>query len=276
MKKDRFKNKVVIITGSSRGIGKSLAKELCELGASVVINGRNRERLKELEEQMIRQNYEVLAVQGDVTLPSDARELIEATLEKYSRIDILIHMAGVAMNAELEKLDAAVFEQTMKTNYLGAVYTTLAALPHIKASRGNILFISSVTGLIGLPNFSAYCASKMSLTALAESLRLEMTGTGVHIGIIYISFTRNEPGKSILGPRGKKVEKPEFDDEMRYDTRSEVARRIIRQLVKRKFRSNYSLYGKAISFTKSFCPGLLFRLLAYGKKRRLFEGNRQQ
>ncbi len=275
MKKDYFKNKVVIITGSSRGIGKSLAKELCKLGAGVVINGRDQERLEKLREEMHSQKYDVLAVQADVTQTSEADALIKKTVEYFGRIDMLVNMAGISMNAQFKDLEAVVFRQTMEINYLGSVFPTRAALPYIKESSGSILFISSVSGLIGLPNFSAYCASKMSLTALAESLRLELIETGVHIGITYVSFTRNELGKLILDPKGRRMKKPEFDDQMRYDSNLTVSRKIIRQLSKRKFRYNYSFYGRLILFMKSICPGFLFRVLAIARKRRMFQGKRK-
>lgn len=263
-----FRNKVVLITGSSRGIGKTLAWQLGKTGARVVLNARTPARLKTLEEKMRRAQMDVTAISADVTVPSDCERMIRNVADHYGQIDILINMAGLSMMGEAADLHPDVFRMTMETNYLGAVYPTLAALPHIQASRGSILFISSVSALMGFPQFSAYCASKKSLTALAESLRLEMTGSGVHIGIIYVSFTENERGKTVLDARARPVQKEEvYKGKMDYVSREKVARSIIRQLYRRRYRVNPSFYGKLLSFMKRFFPRLSFSILHMARRK---------
>jgi len=263
-----FRNKVVLITGSSRGIGKTLAWQLGKMGARVVLNGRTPDRLKVLEEEMRLEQVEVKGVLADVTVPDDCERMIREVLDHYGRIDILVNMAGLSMKGEAADLHPDVYRMTMETNYLGAVYPTLAALPHIRVSKGSILFISSVSALMGFSQFSAYCASKMSLTALAESLRLEMTDTGVYIGIIYISFTENEEGKTILDTRSRLVRKKEvYVGKMDYVSREKVARSIIRQLARRRYRVNPSFYGKFLSFMKRFFPRLSFSILHMARRK---------
>lgn len=148
-----FRNKVVLITGSSRGIGKTLAWQLGKMGARVVLNGRTPDRLKVLEEEMRLEQVEVKGVLADVTVPDDCERMIREVLDHYGRIDILVNMAGLSMKGEAADLHPDVYRMTMETNYLGAVYPTLAALPHIRVSKGSILFISSVSALMGFLSF---------------------------------------------------------------------------------------------------------------------------
>lgn len=259
---------MVLITGSSRGIGKTLAWQLGKTGARVVLNGRSPERLKNLEEEMRGEQVEVKGVLADVTNPDECTRMIREVIDHFGRLDMLVNMAGLSMRGEAADLHPDVYRMTMETNYLGSVYPTLAALPHIRATRGSILFISSVSALMGFPQFSAYCASKMSLTALAESYRLEMTGTGVHIGIIYVSFTENERGKTVLDARSRLVRKEEvYKGKMDYVPREKVARSIIRQLYRRRYRVNPSFYGKFLSFMKRFFPRLSFAILHMARRK---------
>jgi short-subunit dehydrogenase len=266
MNKQSFKDKVVIITGSTMGIGKLLAIELAALGAKIVLNGRDSRRLVNTHKIMIEKGYQAIAVQADVTSYDDCKKIISATIDSYNRIDILVNNAGLAMNGNISDLSPEVFRKVMNVNYLGSVYSTITALPFIIKTKGNILFISSVAGMLGFPKFSAYSASKMSLTAFAEALRIELAGTGVHIGINYISFTYNEPEKLIMDAGGNLVKKNEFSN-LKYHSREKVVTLIIHQLQHRKFISNQSTYGKLIVLFKSFFPRLLMNILIRARKK---------
>ncbi len=261
MRQDFFKDKVALITGSTLGIGKTLAFTLARAGARVVINGRNKERLDRVEQEMLEEGLSVLAVIGDVTNPDDCEQLIKASIQKFQRIDFLLLMAGLSMNGRIVELQPVVFKNLMETNYLGSVYPLLKALPYLRASMGSVVFASSVAGMIGFPRFSAYSSSKMSLTGLAESLHCELSGEGMHVGIIYISFVQNEPEKRIMAPDGSLVEKKEMDKSMKYDSHDKVVGKIIDQLRKRKFSCNYSIYGKGTRFMKFFFPSVFLSLV---------------
>lgn len=266
MNRNYFKDKVIIITGSNRGIGLLLARELLLSGAKVVINGRNPERLETARKSIEEAGSALLAVQGDVSLFKDCQHLVEETVKHFGKLDILVNNAGVAMNGYIENLDPDVFKKVMDTNYLGSVYPTLAGLPEIEKSKGNVLFVSSVAGLYGFPRFSAYSASKIPLTSFTRSLKIELTGTGVHVGITYVSFVENGPGKKIYNTEGKLIDKPELDN-MKYHPPELVVKKIMQQLSKRKFVSNYSFYGRLIVFMKFMFPGLLLGIMSWAKRK---------
>jgi len=158
-----MKTKVAIITGSSRGIGKALALRFLEAGYRVVINARHGGQLFRAEFDLAARG-EVLAVKADVSRFEDCQRLVAATMSRFGRIDVLINNAGLSMEGELDGLNPSVFSQVVHANLTGAANITIAALPEIKRCSGQILFVSSQAGLLGLPGFSAYSASKMGLT----------------------------------------------------------------------------------------------------------------
>ena len=168
-----FQDKVIIITGSSMGIGKTMARMMAEAGAQIVLNGRNKQRLNDTQQSFREQGFEMLAVSGDVSKVEDCQQLIEATLKAHGRIDALINNAGISTEGTVMELDPEVFRKVMEVNVLGSVYPTQAALSHLRQSKGSVIFIGSVAGIRGLPRYAPYSASKMALTALAESLKLK-------------------------------------------------------------------------------------------------------
>ncbi len=251
-----FKGKVVIITGSSMGIGKTVARQLLEAGASVVINGRNQERLDATALQFRSQGFDPLPIAADVSNVDDARLLAQRTLDHFGRIDILINNAGVSMEGELDDLNPDVFRKVIDVNLLGSVNATQGVLPAIRKSGGSVLFISSVAGLSGLPGFSAYSCSKMALTALAQSLRTELHGEGVHVGIAYVGFTQNDPDKQIHNAQGELIPQParDFASAQPVDV---VAQRIIQMVERRQFKRVFSPLGKLAAITNWWSPPLL-------------------
>ena len=126
-----FKDKVIVITGASSGIGKALAFEAAKQGADVVIAARNFEELKKIAKQINETGARCLPVKTDVTKREDAENLTNRTLEKFGKIDILINNAGISMRAMFDVLDLDVFEKVMNINFMGTVYCTRFAIPHI-------------------------------------------------------------------------------------------------------------------------------------------------
>ena len=261
-----FKNKTVIVTGSGMGIGKTLAIELCKKGAHVVLNGRNKERLEKTYQEFLKQGYSVLAVQGDVTVASDCEQLIKKTINHFGKIDALINNAGLSMSERFEHLQPDVFDKVVRSNIQGSAFPTLKALPFIKESKGSIIFISSAAGIIGLPTASAYSAGKMALTALAQSLKIELAGTGVHVGIVHVGFTQNDEEKRVLNANGELIpvaERPRYLQQ----TQTEVAHAVMRTIEKRKFKIVLSFVGKLNALMARFFPSLVIRILVTSQKR---------
>ncbi len=261
-----FKDKVVIITGSRMGIGKTLAIKLGELGANVVINARNAEGLNKTIQELTDKGYEVIAVSGDVSKIDDCEKLINETVKKYGRIDVLINNAGLSAKGMLENCDLATYKKMIDVNLLGSVYTTKLALPYIKESKGSILFVSSLAGINGLPYYSSYSASKMALTAVAESLKIELHKQGVHIGISFVSFTENDPDKKFYNENGELEVLPKRSN-IKLMPVEETVKIIIDQIEKRKFKVVHSTLGKVNWFFYKVFPKLVEFILIRSMKK---------
>ena len=266
MPKQYFKDKVALITGSGSGIGKATAALLGKQGAKLVINGRNSEKLAATETWLQNQGIEVLAVAADISEVAAVARLIEKAVDTYGRIDILINNAGMSSRGYFETLLPTVFEQMMRINFLGCLYPTKAALPYLQQSQGSVVFISSVAGIRGLPETSLYCASKMALTSVAESLKVEFHEMGIHVGIVYVGITRNDPGKQVIAADGSRIIL-ENRDERSAQTPEQVAQAIARSIRKRKFKTILTPLGKLNALANVFFPRLVDKLLIRAKDR---------
>lgn len=267
MKRTTLKDKVIIITGSSRGIGRTLALELARLGAKIVINGRNQIRLLETYLSIKNRGYEVHAVQGDVCSEEDCQRLMHETNTHFGRIDVLVNNASLTMDESFERLDPALFNRIFLSNSIGASTPTICALPFLQQSKGSVLFISSLAGLFGLPRASAYSAGKMSLTGLWQSLKAEFGKTGVHFGICYLSFTENDREKRMLSEGGNLVnvpKRPKFIQQ----SQLKVAKSIRQMIVKRKSSQILSPLGKLSAGLFRFFPRLTLGLITISQKRK--------
>ena len=149
-----FKDKVYIVTGSSQGVGKELAKQLCEKGAKVVLNGRNKEKLTKVKSEFDLSNHSTLAVSADISSADDCKRLINETIDAFGQLDGLINNGSITMNEQIEKMDGSLFQKIFASNSMGAVLTTLEALPFLKKSKGSVIFLSSLAGVHGLPSAS--------------------------------------------------------------------------------------------------------------------------
>jgi meso-butanediol dehydrogenase/(S,S)-butanediol dehydrogenase/diacetyl reductase len=266
MKQQDFQGKVAVITGSSMGIGKATADLLGSLGARLVLNGRNPERLQKTRDMLLAKGYAVLAVQGDVSKAEDCERLIVETVRHYGRLDILVNNAGMSSRGYFEELDPRVFKDMMDINFLGCVYPTRFALPYLKESRGSVVFISSVAGIRGLPETSLYCASKMALTSIAESLKVELAEYHIHVGIIYVGITRNEAGKQVIGKDGVPIPL-QSRDQRKADSPEKVAQAIVRTIRKRQFKKILSGLGKLNYVANLLFPRLVDKVLVRAKEK---------
>ena len=175
MKKDAFHDRVVIVTGASAGIGKSLALLLASQCAKVVIAARRAERLDKIAEQCRMFCGEVLVIPTDVSNEMHCKALIEKTINAYGKLDMLINNAGMAASALLDEFpDLCLFKRTMDINFYGAVYCTYYALPYLKQTHGRIVAISSIGGKTAIPYNTPYCASKYAMHGFYDSLRMEL------------------------------------------------------------------------------------------------------
>lgn len=248
-----FKDKVYIITGSSQGVGKELARQLCGKGAKVVLNGRNQSKLKKVKIEFDLNNYDTLAVAADICSEEDCKRLINETIDHFGSIDGLINNGSITMNERVDKMEGGLFKTIFESNSMGAVLPTLEALPYLKKSKGSIIFLSSLAGVHGLPSASAYSMGKMSLTAFWQSLKIEMAHSGIHFGICYLSFTENEGTKRMVTAKGNLIPVPERPKFM-VQSREKVAKNILSMIEKRKSKKVMSIIGKSAVFIMRHFP----------------------
>jgi 3-oxoacyl-[acyl-carrier protein] reductase len=180
-----LKDKVVVVTGASRGIGEATALTLGQAGASVVATARTAEDLTQLAERLERIGVAALAVPADLTVDEDVERLKQAALERFNRVDILVNNAGVGKYGPLSSLTSADYDWMMDTNMRSSFLCTAAFLPGMLERReGSIIFVASVAGLKGLPNESVYCATKFAQVGFAQSLDYETRQHGVKVSVI--------------------------------------------------------------------------------------------
>lgn len=271
MQDNYFKGKVIIITGARQGIGKTLSLLLAVEGARLAINSRNAEKLTELKNTLNSKGCSVIDIPGDISDEQVCKNIADQTVKEFGRIDILINNAGVAGDGTVEEADPSIFRKQVEVNLLGSYYMTRYALPHIKSSQGSILFVSSLAGLFGLPAYSGYSASKMALTALAQSLKNELYGQNVHIAIAHVGFTENDASKKQYNAKGELTLLP--DRKVKRVTSEKTASLLMKQIRTRKFRSVHSFLGKAEFLVSKFFPGLI-ALIVRKSGAKEFKGSR--
>ena len=228
-----MKNKVVIITGASSGIGKALAFECARRGALLSLAARDMEKLNGIGTQLRQSGTDPLLVRTDVSIESDCKVLIEKTIEKFGRIDVLINNAGISMRAIFEELDLDVIRKVMDTNFWGTAYCTKYAFPALLEAKGSIVAISSVAGFKGLPARSGYSASKFAIHGMLEVIRNETQKQGLHVLIACPGFTATNIRVTALSKDGtQQGESPR--DESKMVTAEETAVHICKAIEKRK------------------------------------------
>ncbi len=269
---NKIENKVALVTGSTSGLGKELALELCNRGALVVLNGRDSGRLETTVSEFKEWGFPVSFVCGDVSAPVDCRKIIEHCIETFGKLDFLISNAGLGSGGTFADTAPETFKMVFDINTLGTIYITRFALPHILESKGSIVFISSLAGMVGLPYSSLYCGSKMALTALAQSLQIELHGTGVHVGIVYAGFLKNKAEKWLIGPDGSKQKTGERNPLLLQPLNS-AARSIIRLIEKKKRKIVMSPLGKVLNLMLRVSPWMVWWVLksGRGKARKMYE-----
>ncbi len=183
--------KTVVITGASDGIGAELARQWAKqdgAGVALVLAARQTDKLQAVADACTALGAQVLLQRTDVGVQADCIALIDAAVQRFGGIDTLVCNAGVSAHAELGDISATDLrwtEDLMRINLWGSVWCTHAALPHLRARRGQVVAVSSLAGLVGVPGRTAYCASKFAQTGFFEALRVELQPQGVGVTIAY-------------------------------------------------------------------------------------------
>ncbi|MDQ1089047.1 SDR family oxidoreductase [Siphonobacter sp. SORGH_AS_1065] len=255
-----MKDKVVLITGGSSGIGKALALEFGRQGSKVVITGRDEKKLAEVNQELSRAGIDYLSLVADVSIAEDNDRMIQEIISKYGRLDVLINNAGISMRAMFEDMDPEVIRKVMDINFFGSVYATKASLPYIKVAKGSIVGISSIAGYRGLPVRCGYSASKFALNGFLEALRTELLHTGVHVLTASPGFTASNIRVASLGKDGKSMGETMRDEEKMMSA-EEVAVHIYKAVVNRKRELILTSQGKLTVFLNKLFPKFMDKMV---------------
>jgi NADP-dependent 3-hydroxy acid dehydrogenase YdfG len=185
--------RVVAITGASAGIGRATALRLARDGASLAICARRRDRLDDVAAEIERAGGHALAVTADVTNERDMTGLVAQAVERFGRLDVMMCNAGFGLYGTIDQVAPDQVRRIVDVNYLGTFFAARAALPVFRRQqRGHIVVISSIVGKRGVPYMGAYAATKFGQAGLAESLRAELRGTGIHVTVVFPISTETE------------------------------------------------------------------------------------
>ncbi len=255
-----FQNNVVILTGASRGIGREMAFQLADQGAWLALAAREAGALEEAVTECRRRGGRAVAIPADVGEEAQCAALVARAVEEFGRIDTLVNNAGIGMWARFDEVtDLSIFERILKVNYLGSVYCTWHALPHLKRTRGRIVGVSSLTGKTGVPTRSAYAASKHAMAGLFDSLRIELADTGVTVTMVYPGFVATEIRERAFGADGKPLgTSPVRESEVM--TAETCARLILEAAARRRRELVMTRRGKIGMWLKVLAPGLVDRI----------------
>jgi len=265
---DTLTGKTVLITGASTGIGRALALELASAGTQLSLNARDEDRLGQAARACAALGAEVLAVPGDVSLPADCPRIVQRTLERFQKLDVLVNNAGMTMWARFDALeDLEPLERLLAVNYLGAARMTAAALPYLKNSRGLIVAVASIAGLTGVPERTGYAASKHAMVGFFESLRIELRGSGVDVTIVAPDFVVSELHKGALGADGRPLGKTPMD-EPHIMTSEQCARLMVRAMRRRTRLLITSRRGRFGRWARLVAPALVDRIAERAIRRR--------
>jgi NAD(P)-dependent dehydrogenase (short-subunit alcohol dehydrogenase family) len=255
-----MKDKVVVITGGSSGIGKALAETFGRKGSKILITGRNAGDLEIAVADLRKQGIDAHGFASDVSREEDNRNMAAEALRLFGRIDILINNAGITMRALFEDVEMDVIRKVMDINFYGVLYATKYCLPEIIRNKGSVIGISSIAGYRGLPARTGYSSSKFALNGFLEVLRTEMLKRNVHVMTACPGFTTTNIRKRSLTRDGS-LQRDSPRDETKMMTAEECADHIYNATLKRKKILVLTAQGKLTVFLNKWLPGLTDKLV---------------
>lgn len=260
-----YKDKVIIVTGASSGIGLASAQKFASLGAKVVLAARSLDKLEkiasDLNQRFAAHNSQLIAhcIKTDVTKEEDCKNLIDQTVRHFGKIDVLVNNAGISMRAVFKDLDLTVMKSLMDTNFWGTVYCTKYALPYLLKSKGSVVGVISTAGYVGLPARTGYSASKFAVRGFLETLRIEHLYDGLHVMIFAPGFTTSNIRNVALTADGSpQGETPRNEERMMSAER--VARIMARGVMKKKTHMVLTPLGKATLIANRRLPRMADRM----------------
>lgn len=256
--------RVAAITGASAGIGAACAERFARAGIAVALAARRPDRLEEVAARITAAGGRALAVSADVTRDADMRAFVTRTLATFGRLDVMVANAGIGFHGSLEDTTPEVMQRLHEVNVMGTLHAARAALPHFEAQRsGHLMVVSSIVGRRGIPATAGYCATKFAQVGLAEALRSEFHGSGVHVSLVYPVGTITEFhaamrenfgfGVEGIGPR---------------QTAEHVAEAMLRCVRRPRAEVYPHAFSRGLAVIAVVAPGLCDRLVKrYGRRR---------
>ena len=246
MKAKHFRDKVIIVTGASSGIGLATVKLFASMDALVVMAARSIDKLEAIKAELPHPD-KALCVKTDVSNEEDCRNLIQKTVDTFGRIDILVNNAGISMRAMFIDLDLDVIKRLMDTNFWGTIYCTKYALPYLLKSKGSVVGVISTAGYLGLPGRTGYSASKFAIRGFLDTLRVEHRYDGLHVMVFAPGFTAsNIRNMALLADGSYQGMTPRNEEKMM--TAERVAKRMAYGLRHRKNEMLLTPVGKITKF----------------------------
>lgn len=257
----KLKDKIVVITGASSGIGRALATEMARKGANLILAARQYVTLCEIAQSLQNEfGTKAIAVQCDVAVETDCKHLIEQAVSTFGKIDVLINNAGISMRALFNDTNVEVLKSLMDVNFWGMVYCTKYALPQLLQTGGSVVGVSSIAGYKGLPGRSGYSASKFAMNGFLDALRVENLKTGVHVLTACPGFTASNIRNTALNKSGQQQGESTLHEE-KMMTAEEVAVIIVNGIENRTRTLIMTRQGKLTVMLSKALPALLDKLV---------------
>ena len=250
---DYFRNKVVVVTGGTEGIGKALVAALISGGAKVATCARNHDKLYRLQSEFA--SADLHTTVADVSNENDCRRFIETAIKVFGGIDILINNAGVSMRALIKETETEVIRKVMDINFYGTVYCTRYALDSLIKRKGTIVGVSSIAGYRGLPGRSGYSASKFAVQGWLEAIKTELISDGVHVMWVCPGFTTSNIRNAALDKDGASHGDTPMDENKMMSAEA-CAAHILKAIRKKKRTLVLTFTGKRTVFMQKFFPKL--------------------
>ncbi|MBR5925201.1 MAG: SDR family oxidoreductase [Bacteroidales bacterium] len=255
---DYFKDKVIIVTGASSGIGLASARLFGSLGAYVVMAARRLDKLLELAHSVAPEDH-VLCVKCDVSSEEECKELVEVTVERFGGIDILVNNAGLSMRAMFKDLDLKVIHSLMDVNFWGTVNCTKYALPFLLQRKGQVVGVISIAGYSALPARTGYSSSKYAIRGFLDTIRIEHLKDGLNVLVFAPGYTSSNVRNAALTADGSAQGETPLD-EGKLMSAEECAKHLAKALRKRKSECILTGLGKATVLAHRLFPRLTDRL----------------
>ncbi len=222
------RNKVVIVTGASGGIGLATARRFAEAGARVVLAARSTDKLERIAAELCQAGHDAIAIPTDMRSRAEVERLVKVAYEHYGRIDILINNAGQAVAGTVADVDVDHFRQIIDLNIFGPLYAMQAAVPKMRSGGGGLIVnVSSMVSKMHIPGLSTYAATKAALNKISETAGYELVGDNIRVVTMYPRTTATDFGKNSLGNRGMRQQQRSHASEVKVDTAEQVADKIL-------------------------------------------------